>query len=108
MNRRYHVSPSIAFHIAHAHGLQEPVGSPVSAMNGLEGIGKPPTTQGHLEGSKTASRVFVISMLLAGVAIGAGVSLELNGVDPVGLFVQASGFLLAVVSVYRHPEEDES
>lgn len=106
--RRYHHSPSIPFHIARVECLCEPVESPVDGLNS-SGAVVTPSDHSDASGSlKTASRVFVASMWLAGVIIGAGLAVELHGFTPWGLFIQAAGFFLAGVSVLRHPGEGES
>ena len=103
--RRYHHSPSIPFLIARVDGPQEAIGGPVDGLNGPGGIRNPSGDQRPLEAAKNASLVFVASMWVAGVIIGVGLALELNGGGPYGLFVQAAGFFIAAVSVLRHPEE---
>jgi hypothetical protein len=106
--RRYHHSPSIPFHIARVECLQEPIGASLSGFDSSAAISGPSDHSDASGGLKTSSRVFVGSMWLAGVIIGVGLSVELNGFGPYGLFVQAAGFLLAAVSVIRHPGEGES
>jgi len=106
--RRYHHSPSIPFHIARVECLQKPARSSLSAFDSSGATSGPSDHSDASEALKSALRVFIASMWLAGVIIGVGLAVELHGFTPWGLFIQAAGFFLAGVSVLRHPGEGES
>jgi hypothetical protein len=97
--RRYHSSPSIPFHIARVHGVQKPARSSVRAMEAAPG------RVGRVEGSEAPVRlkneplIFLWSLWLAGVSVGVGLALELNGMSQSGAFAQAFGFLIAAVAI---------
>lgn len=103
--RRYHRSPSIPFHIARVECLQEPVRASVDGLNASGATSVAQDRQTASQTAKNALRVFLWSLWVSGVAVGAGLALELNGMMHHGLFAQAFGFFVAVVSVLRHPEE---
>lgn len=103
--RRYHHSPSIPFLIANAEGVCEPVGSSLSGVDASRATDGAPDHQAASDGLKKAPCLFLWSLWIAGLAIGGGLALELNGMMHQGLFAQAFGFFIAGVAVIRHPGE---
>jgi hypothetical protein len=102
--RRYHHSPSIPFLIANAQCVQEPLGASLSASDSSGAISGPSDHSDASAGVKTALRVFLWSLMVAGFAIGGGLALELAGMMYQGLWTQAFGFLVAGAAIILKPE----
>jgi hypothetical protein len=97
--RRYHRFHSLPFLIA---GI-EPVGSSLSGLNGSGATSVAKTPQKPSGEAKTCPIGFLISLFLGGVSVGAGVAMEINGMDH-GFPLQIIGFITIAVGIVRCPE----
>ena len=70
------------------------------------GTFSPAAHQNASTGQKNSLPIFLLSLWIAGIAVGAGLALELAGLAHQGLFAQAFGFVAAAVAVLRHPEDE--